>query len=220
MMEKEYWFDRWQNNEIGFNQQQPNPFLLQYLKALNLKPGSNILVPLCGKSIDMLWLVEQEYKVFGVELSLQACIDFYEENNLTFQKNTKKQFTVLTAENITLLSGDFFELNKDFIAPIDAVYDRAALVALPPETRSRYAAHISKLSENNTQILLITASYNQSEMQGPPFSVDKNEVKMLYGQNFIIHELHSEKTKEIPEHLRAKGLTKSSELVFHLTRNE
>jgi thiopurine S-methyltransferase len=219
-MEKKYWFERWQNNEIGFNQQQPNPFLLQYLKALNLKPGSNILVPLCGKSIDMLWLVEQEYKVFGVELSLQACIDFYEENNLTFQKNTKKQFTVLTAENITLLSGDFFELNKEFIAPIDAVYDRAALVALPPETRSRYAAHISKLSENNTQILLITGSYNQAEMQGPPFSVDKDEVKMLYGQNFIIHELHSDQTKEIPQHLRAKGLTKSREWVFHLTRNK
>lgn len=217
-MDKEYWFDRWQNNEIAFNQQKPNPFLLQYLKTLNLKPGSNIFVPLCGKSIDMLWLCEQGYKVIGVELSVQACIEFYEENNLTFQKNTKKQFTALTGENITLLAGDFFELDKELIEPIDAVYDRAALVALPSEARARYAAHISKLSEDNTQILLITASYNQAEMQGPPFSVDEDEVKMLYGKNFVIDELYNEQTNEIPDHLRAKGLTRSCQWVFRLAK--
>jgi thiopurine S-methyltransferase len=219
-MDKEYWFDRWQNNEIAFNQQKPNPFLLQYLKALNLKPGSNIFVPLCGKSIDMLWLREQGYKVIGVELSVQACIEFYEENNLAFQRNTKKQFTALTGENITLLAGDFFELNKELIEPIDAVYDRAALVALPSEARTRYAAHISKLSEEYTQILLITASYNQTEMQGPPFSVDEDEVKILYGKNFVIYELYNEQTNEIPDHLRAKGLTKSRQWVFRLAKNE
>jgi thiopurine S-methyltransferase len=213
-MNKEYWFARWQNNEIGFNQLQPNPFLLQFFPHLNLKLGSKIFVPLCGKSIDMFWLARQGYQIIGVELNLQACRDFFTENEINYKEEKIGQYTVLKSEDITLLSGNFFDLNKEMLGRIDAIYDRAALEALPFEIRPLYAQMLIKLKEEQTPMLLITASYDQSEMQGPPFSVDEKEITNIYGKHFHIERLLSEPIKVIADHLKAKGLKKAQRLVL------
>jgi len=216
-MDKNFWNAKWDSHDIAFNQQKPNPFMIEYFKRLNLESSSKIFVPLCGKSIDMLWLIEQGYQVVGIELNLQACKDFFNEYNIKFQQREIGSFTVLSSDRITLISGDFFELNTDIIGQIDAIYDRAALVALPSEMRTKYANKIISLSQTNTAILLITLCYEQHTMQGPPFSVNTENVQHLYRQSFNIQVLYNESAKKIPSHLQVKGLKESTDLVFKLT---
>ena len=215
-MKKEYWHGKWQQNQIGFNQEEPNPFLLQYINLLNLKRGDRIFVPLCGKSIDMFWLIKQGYYVIGVEFSLIACEAFFKENSIPFEVSKYDLFTVFQGKNITLLSGDFFNLNKSLLGTVNAVFDRAAIIALPEELRQRYAKHFIELLEPNTPLLLISLSYDQNEMEGPPFSVEKKEVEKLYQNNFSIKQLCNKPVEKIGPHLLAKGLTQASEQVYHL----
>ncbi len=215
-MEKEYWQARWENKRTEFDQSQPNPFLVQFFKQLALQSGSNVFVPLCGKSVDMLWLANQGYQIIGVELHLQACHEFFQQNNLPFSEEKTNNFTILKSDHITLIAGDFFEVDKNLLGKIDAIYDRAALVALPQEMRSKYVNHLKQLVSVNTEIFLVTAGYNQSEMQGPPFSVDEAEVEQLFNNGFSLTRLHREEATAIPPHLKAKGLTGSHHLVFQL----
>ena len=219
-MDNNFWQQRWMNNNIKFNQDQPNDFLITYFPGLNLSSQAKVLVPLCGKSIDMLWLADQGYQVIGIELSLKACEAFFAENKLSVKVSQQQDFTIFQSEAITLFCGDFFQLSKAHIGEITAVYDRAALVALPDELRRLYAQQIISLlsRDNQPQMLLITAAYNQKEMAGPPFSVDYQEVVRLYSTDLAIEQLHQEMAKDIPEHLADKGLTQSEHLVFKLSR--
>lgn len=216
-MNKEFWYQKWQSNQIKFNQLESNPLLAQYFAKLDVKPGSRVFVPLCGKSIDMLWLINQGYKVIGVELSSIACTDFFNEHSLPVAITHSKAFTTFKSDEITLLSGDFFDLNKSLINNIDAVYDRAALIALPMELRKRYAEFLIGLIEPNVPMLLISNTYNQNEMEGPPFSVDEQEVKDLYSAHHSIQRVHHQIVETIPAHLKAKGLKEASEEVYYLS---
>lgn len=216
-MEKEFWLTKWQKNDIAFNQLEPNSLLLQFFSQLNLKIGSRILVPLCGKSIDMLWLKQQGFHVIGVELSFDACQQFFSENNISYHQEEVGSFKALMSDSITLLSGDFFMLDNAILGQFKAIYDRAALVALPKEIRQKYAKKIISLSAPSTQMLVIAASYDQASMQGPPFSVDEAEIQTLYSSHFKIKRLYKESAK-IAEHLKAKGLKEASEIVFHLLK--
>ena len=214
-MKNEYWHKKWQHSDIGFNQSQPNELLKQYFRTLNLKPGARVFVPLCGKSIDMIWLREQGYQVLGIELSLIACEAFFKENNITTHITQTDNFSIFQGDNITLYAGDFFKLSKTMLGKIDAVYDRAALIALPAELRQQYAKHLSQVLGKDALMLLITVSYNQNEMPGPPFSVDETEVKALYSANFNINQLYNEPFL-IPQHLLARGLMQANEQAYRL----
>lgn len=214
-MHKEFWHNRWQKNEIGFDQDQPNTLLQKYFSHLNLQPRARIFVPLCGKSVDMLWLAEQGYQVIGVEINLQACELFFNHYQIPYQAEQEQNHTVFTSKNICLFAGDYFEITKEMIGPIDAIYDRAALVALPTEMRDSYAEKTLSLMQAHTQILLITASYNQAVMQGPPFSIDDTEVRRLFGAHLSIQSLYNE-AASVPAHLQARGLTEAQDLVYCL----
>ncbi len=179
-MQKEYWLDRWERQDTGFHQNEINPYLSQFWQSLQLAPGSAVLVPLCGKSRDMLWLHQQGHTVLGVELSIVAAQAFFAENGLTPQCRVHDRFTHLEANDIHILCGDFFDLDKNDVAKVTAVYDRAALIALPPEMRKRYAHHLLHILPSATQILLVTLDYPQHEMSGPPFAVSMDEVTSLY----------------------------------------
>lgn len=216
-MKKEFWHARWQSNQIAFDQLQPNEFMRLFFKRLHLKPGSRVFVPLCGKSIDMLWLANHEYEVIGVELSTIACESFFNNNSIAVKKIQGDKFTIYQSDKITLLSGDFFDLNKTLVGTFDAVYDRAALIALPGELRQRYATFLMSLLEPGTPMFLISNTYSQNEMQGPPFSVDEAEVIKLYGEHFTIDKLCSQDNLNIPEHLKVRGLTKASDEVYYLS---
>jgi len=218
-MDKEYWQARWQTPDIKFNQNKPNAFLLQYIPALNLSPNATVFVPLCGKSIDMVWLAAQGYRIVGVEFSPQACQMFYQENKLPFQTEETERFTVFKGDKITLYCGDFFDLTPAMLGKIAAIYDRAALVALPSDLRTKYARHLLNLSPLKIQILLITLSYEPTQMPGPPFSVDEQEVKTLYDKPCHIQTLYNAPAQEIAPHLQAKGLKQAQEQVFLITKN-
>jgi thiopurine S-methyltransferase len=176
MENPDFWHDKWQSGKIGFHRSDYHGSLVKYWPSLDLPKASGVLVPLCGKSSDMIWLAEQGHDVIGVELSAIAAKDFFAENNIPCETSTSGKFQKYHGGNITILVGDFFDLGQADIPNVTPVYDRAALIALPPEMRTRYTKHLKSILSVNTKILLITLSYNQAEMNGPPFSVPADEV--------------------------------------------
>jgi len=142
-MDAEFWQQRWQLGEIGFHQNQVHRFLLEQLAKLHLEPDDRILVPLCGKSLDLAWLAEQGFEVVGVELSRLAIEAFFTEQQLNPQRTQRGPFEVWRQGCIELLEGDLFDLTPQNCGPLQAIYDRAALVALPEELRPRYAAKLA-----------------------------------------------------------------------------
>ena len=210
------WQKKWQTNDIGFNQSKPNALMTRYFESLHLKQGSLVFAPLCGKSVDMLWLAEQGYLVIGVELSTIACTAFFEEHRLPATVTQSEYFTSYQSDQITLIAGDYFNLTPTIVGEIDAVFDRAALVALPPPLRQRYVKLLTQLCQSKTSIFLISFSYDQSAMQGPPFSVDQSQVNALYSADFNIQLLHDKPIQQISPHLQVKGLSAASEQVYCL----
>ena len=179
-MQADFWHKRWERNQIGFHQQQANPFLVQYWPALSLDAGARVLVPLCGKSLDLVWLAGQGLRVLGVELSQRAVEDFFAEQQIEPERFEHGAFTCYRSEGIELWCGDFFELNAADVADCVGLYDRAALIALPTEMRERYAAHLAAILPAGCGAVLVTMDYDQSQLDGPPFAVTDEEVRRLY----------------------------------------
>jgi thiopurine S-methyltransferase len=179
-MQAEFWLERWERNEIGFHQQAVNPDLRRYWPELGLAAGDPVFVPLCGKSGDMAWLRAQGHPVVGVELSRRAVAAFFAENGLDPEWRRQGGLEVAEAGGVRIHQGDFFDVTADDLAGVKGVYDRAALVALPPEVRERYAARLAEMLPG-ARMLLVTFDYPQERMEGPPFSVPPAEVERLYG---------------------------------------
>lgn len=183
------------------------PPLPKLWPRLSLTKNSRILVPLCGKSLDMKWLAEHGYRVTGVEVSPKALQEFMDHYPSEFSHNSSHGFTIYKSENIELWEGDFLNIPAGRFPVPDAIYDKAALVALPPRTRRNYAEKIGQLSDKETQILLQTFEYKQEEMAGPPFSVDENEIQRLYGNRFDITLLHEQSKFEELSKFQHRGLS-------------
>lgn len=179
-MQADFWHKRWERNQIGFHQQQANPFLVQFWPALALDAGARVLVPLCGKSLDLVWLAGQGLRVLGVELSQRAVEDFFAEQQIEPERFEHGAFSCYRSEGIELWCGDFFQLSAEDVADCVGLYDRAALIALPPEMRQRYAAHLNTILPTGCGAVLITMDYDQSQLDGPPFAVSDDEVRTLF----------------------------------------
>ena len=199
-MESKFWQQRWQEGRIGFHKSDVNPKLIKYFSNIALPAGSRVLVPLCGKSVDMLWLACAGYDVVGIELVESAVKAFFAEQNITptiteltstADRSTLKRYQgQLAGQTITLWAADIFALSITDISDIDAVYDRAALIALPANMRADYSRHIVKLSNNAPQ-LLITLNYDQSKKDGPPFSITQQQLHQYYSADYKIVKLAS-----------------------------
>ena len=197
-MNPEFWQQRWEEKQIGFNQSDINPLLMSYFDRLKLAKNSRILVPLCGKSIDMVWLIQQGYHVVGIELVETAVQEFFEEQSIAYQiiepktdSHIKCYQGEMNGQSISLWVGDIFELSVTDIGHIDAVYDRAALIAMPPDMRPRYSEHVCQLSARASQLLL-TLNYDQNERAGPPFSISAENIQHYYHEYYHITELEGE----------------------------
>ncbi|MHB1949069.1 MAG: thiopurine S-methyltransferase [Gammaproteobacteria bacterium] len=212
-MEKDFWLKKWRNRDIGFHQQDVNPNLITHLNKLNLHLGNHILVPLCGKSRDMLWLADKKYQVKGVELSPVACQDFFTELKIDAQITKEKAFTKSKHQNIELYCGDLFELKPEDVQPVHAVYDCKALIALPSDMRKKYVKHLIACLGTQIKILLV-ALETSSEGKGPPFSVTEEEVHALYGDHFSIQKVKHSPFVSVPERLLKKGFTDLIETVY------
>lgn len=215
-MEADFWHNRWENNLTGFHLNEVNPYLKANWSALNLKSDSRIFVPLCGKSLDLMWLAEQGHQVIGCELSELAVEAFFSENKLAVERSQIGDLELWQSEKISIFCGDIFNLTAELLGKIDAVYDRASLIALPPTMRQDYAAKMSELAQTAPK-LLITLEYEQSKMDGPPFSVSVNEVNALYDTKYQVKQLSAQDVLGNNEKFREKGLDYMNECIYQLT---
>lgn len=215
-MQHDFWHQRWQQNQIGFHSQDVNSHLKTFWPHLKVGNGQRVLVPLCGKSQDLLWLLAQGHSVVGIELSPLAVEAFFNENRLQPTIRKHGDFWINEIDGLQIFCGDFFSLHSQDLGKIDAVYDRASLVALPPEMRIDYASHMGSLLESGTQTLLVAFDYPQHEMLGPPFSVNQSEIELLYRSWCEIEFLAGEDALSREAHFQQRGLTQLSEQVYKL----
>ena len=200
-MDSKFWQQRWQDGRIGFHKSNVNPQLTEYFSELAVPISGQVLVPLCGKSVDMVWLAHAGYDVVGVELVETAVQAFFAEQKVIptiteFKSATdnailKRYQGQLAGQTITLWAADIFALSATDIGEINAVYDRAALIALPATMRTDYSAQIVKLSNHAPQ-LLITLNYDQSKKDGPPFSISQQQLQQYYDTDYKIIELENQ----------------------------
>lgn len=173
-----FWFDRWREGQIGFHEGKPNELLDRHHRHL----GANrrVLVPLCGKSEDLAFLAAHGHTVLGVELVEDAVKAFFAEHGISPQVTKHEHHVEYTHGAITIFAGDYFAVTPARAGSCTALYDRAALVALPPELRPRYASHTRALLSPDTSAIVVTLEYDQSKLSGPPFAVREAEVREIY----------------------------------------
>ena len=199
-MNPEFWQEKWQKREIAFHQAAANPLLVRWFNQLALAPGARVFLPLCGKSLDIHWLLAQGYSVVGAELSEMAVQELFAELGLTPDISGAGNLQLYRAEQLQVFVGDIFQLPQHTLGPVAAIYDRAALVALPEEMRQRYAQHLITISQGAPQ-LVICFEYDQAQLAGPPFSVDSAEMHKLYSK---VYSLNCLEIREVPGGLKRK----------------
>ncbi len=218
-MEPKFWHERWRSGQIGFHQSAVDRNLTRHWPSLHLAGGSRVFVPLCGKSLDMLWLRDQGHRVIGVELSATAVEAFCMENGIPARRRVEEDFDVYEAADLELYRGDFFELTAAKLGAVAAVYDRAALISWSPDLRAAYVEHVAALTSVGTQMLLVTLEYRAGQMSGPPFSVQGAEVSRLYSPHFMIEELAREDVSAAETRMRStRGVTELFEVCYRAVR--
>lgn len=217
-MDADFWHERWQTARIGFHRQQVNTHLTELWPQLNITPASQVLVPLCGKSNDLLWLAEQGYAVTGFELSPIAVTDFFSAAKLEPTQAAVGPYQCWQAEHLHIYQGDFFraaELNQQFAA----AYDRAALIALPKRMQEQYVALLAKLLKPGATVLLITVHYAPEQQNAPPFSVDETRVQDLFSPYFSVTMRGRHHEGQDNPRVAGGELSFFDELCFELVRN-
>jgi len=202
-MQPENWLERWQQGRIGFHRTTENPRLVQHHQRV-LGETIRVLVPLCGKSVDLEWLVSRGHEVVGIELSELAVEAFFAERRFSPQRSQRAGFVEYRHASLTVLVGDFFAATPDLTGYCDGVYDRAAMIALPDGVRTRYAAHLQTLLAPKAKLLLVTLCFDAPG--GPPFSVSPDEVKGAY-PTARITELSSDGARDEVPGAIARGAT-------------
>ncbi len=187
-MEPSFWYNRWQTNQTGWHESTVNPLLITHFPSLNVSSVGRVFVPLCGKSLDLGWLMSQGYAVAGAELSELAVTQLFAELRMETRVSEVGKHRLFRGEKIDIFVGDLFDLSRDILGPVDAVYDRAALVALPEAMRKQYAAHLKALTALAHQ-LVIGYEYDQTIVPGPPFSVTSEELHRHYSDSYTLTPL-------------------------------
>ncbi|EQA46243.1 thiopurine S-methyltransferase, Se/Te detoxification family [Leptospira broomii serovar Hurstbridge str. 5399] len=190
-MDPNFWHQKWGKNDIAFHEREANPLLIKYFKMLSLEKGSRVFLPLCGKTLDISWLLSNGYHVAGAELSKVAIEQLFQELGVEPKITDVGELNRYSANNIDIFVGDIFHLSKIILGQVDAIYDRAALVALPEEMRNRYTTHLIEITNKAPQ-LLICYEYDQSLAEGPPFSISNEEVNRHYRDYYRLDFIGSE----------------------------
>ncbi len=213
-MDRGFWLQRWQQGQIGFHRQSPHPALERYHSHWQAAAGETVFVPLCGKSQDLRWLAGQGHEVIGVELSELATRAFFEEQGLSFQETSTAPFLLRESRHIHLYTGDYFALEPGTLAGCRLIYDRAAMIALPPEMRREYVRQLFRLFPGSLRLLLVTMEYPQAQMQGPPFAVLEDEVRARFEPRCRVTHLERRDILVQEPQFRDQGLTELSESVY------
>lgn len=187
-MDHSFWHKRWDTGRIGFHVDRPNPLLLRHFASLALAEDSRIFVPLCGKTLDIAWLLSRGHRVVGIELSELAIVQLFQELDMKPGISGHGPLKLYSAPGIDIFVGDFFALGPGLLGPVDAIFDRAALIALPKPMRAAYANQMVSLDETAAH-LLICLEYEPGLIEGPPFSVGAVEVRQHYAHTYEIDKL-------------------------------
>lgn len=190
-MERQYWLDKWASNQIGFHQEAVNPALAAKIGRIAPRGDERVFLPLCGKTRDIGWLLSRGHRVCGAELSERAVAQLFEDLAVEPARAPVGPLVRWSAPGLDIFTGDIMALDRQTLGPVDAVYDRAALVALPDGMRGRYAAHLMRITARAPQ-LLVCYVYDQADMRGPPFSVDEAQVRDFYGRDYALTLLSRE----------------------------
>jgi len=205
-VDTKFWHQKWENNDIAFHESEANPLLVKYFNALSLVEGSRVFLPLCGKTLDIPWLLANGYRVAGAELSKIATEQLFAELGVAPKISGVGEVDHYSAKNIDIFVGDIFDLSGKMLGLVDAIYDRAALVALPEKMRNRYTAHLAEITDKAPQ-LLICYEYDQSLMEGPPFSISNEEVNQHYRDSYDLTLIAS---TNVPGGLKGKCAAKEN----------
>jgi thiopurine S-methyltransferase len=217
-MDPAFWHSRWQEGRIGFHQDRPTPLLVEHWTSLGLAQGSRVFVPLCGKSLDMAWLASQGHRVLGVELSAMAVRAFYEEHGLAPSIERHPAGDIYRAGDVDIVRGDAFALDADTLRDCAGVFDRGALIALPPDMRRRYASELYARLPAGCRGLLVTLEYPAHEKAGPPFSVPEAEVHDLFGRDWRIDVLVRRDILDAQPAFVAEGVSSLHTVAYRLER--
>lgn len=219
-MDHEFWHARWERHEIGFHEGKTNSYLIDYWPELARDNHATVLAPLCGKANDLWWLYDRGHAVIGVDLSPIACKDFFEEAGTKANVHPAQPFIRYSHDRLELWCGDFFQLAPPDVRHVRLVYDRAALIALPPAMRLEYVEHLVAILPAQVDMLLITLDYAEGKIKGPPFNVSDEEVYRLFEADFTIeHKVTNTLASDHPFLFR-KGLSGATESVFRLKRGD
>lgn len=215
MRDPEFWHNKWAANQLGFHLDDVNPLLMEYWSATLPQRSDNVFVPLCGKSEDLVWLAARHDNVQGVELSPIAVRAFFAEHFYTpLVTQLSAQHESYQFDELTLYTGDIFTAP---LVPVDIIYDRAALIALPEEMRVHYAERLKSLLNPGGRLLLISLDYPQEERSGPPFSVNEQEIRQLFNGFDIQRLARKEVNAQHPESVK-KGVSYFAEEVWLIKR--
>ena len=220
-MDHEFWKQRWQNNQLGWHLPEVHPSLVKFFPRFKLITGDRVFVPLCGKSVDMVWLAEQNLQVIGNEISSIAIQDFFDALQLLPVRSESGKLISWQAGPYTLYEGDYFDLTPAHVNDVKFIHDRAALIALPKEGdrgRKAYMKQMRNLFAADVQSLLVTLDYDQNIMNGPPYSVGYEEVIWHYAFDHIIEFLNEEEILEQESKFRERGLQQLTEWTFMMMR--
>ncbi len=216
-MEHEFWYNAWKKEKQGWQQTSVNAHLITYWQRFESERKSKVFVPLCGQSLDMLWLNQQGHEVVGNELDDGAVENFYGEHKIKHKISQNGRIQTYTSTRLTIHSGDYFDLQPRDLAGVNLVFDRAALIALPSEMRKDYVNQLHQLLPTGCKLFLITMVYDESRMSGPPFSVLDDEVYQLYNNGFNVEKIASSSDPKLLGGLAKRGLQTLEENVFFLT---
>lgn len=211
-MEPDFWHQKWASNVIGFHLDAPNPLLVKYFDYLSLRKNSLIFVPLCGKTLDIGWLLSMGHRVIGVELSEIAVNGLFDQLGLSPEIKKEDGLSLYEAEDIKIYVGDIFNLQPKHLEKVEAVYDRGAFVALPAEMRQRYTKHIIHITQGASQFL-VSFEYDQSQLAGPPFATNNHEVMQHFQQDYDVQLLASHSVEG-----GLKGQCNATEMVWFLKK--
>lgn len=214
----DFWIERWQQGDIGFHQPEGNDLLMRHWPSLGVAPGATVLVPLCGKSLDMVWLAAQGHRVVGVEVSPLAVDDFFREQGIEADTRSQGRFVVRSAGPITIWCGDVFDLPAEATREVAAVYDRAALVAFPRALQARYVRKLVEIVPVAAPILLVSLAYPVGQIPGPPFSTPLMNVAELFGETHDIGILETRDGLAQSPNLKTRGVTSLEETAYVIRR--
>ncbi len=209
----DYWERRWATNQTGWHRQNFNDLLTKHWPNINAPVKGKVLIPLCGKSLDMLWFADIGYNVTGIELAPTAIKEFFADNDMIPECIDRGNYNEFSSGSFTILNGNVLDFKPGLIMA-DAWYDRAAMIALPPQQREKYIRQIAQQTKSGAVGLLITYTYPQNEMTGPPFSLEDKDVRILFSHGFEVEQLERIELEDE----KGRGLSSISSSVFKITK--